>query len=61
MFQRLTTGKKEKVGSLHVPAIKFRPIGKKQFVWKVLIKLKNTVFVNMWKLGQFHENLIFSQ
>ena len=36
-MQRLTTGKNEKVDSLHVPAIKF--IGKKQLVKKVPVIL----------------------
>ena len=54
----LTTGKNEKEYSWHVTAMKF--IGMKQLVKKVANKfLKIRIYVNMWNLGQFRENLIF--
>ena len=54
LFERLKSGKNEKVDSSRGPAVKF--IGKKQLVYKVTIILKPLRF---W--GQFFENLIFCQ
>ena len=56
----LTTGKNEKEYSWHVPAIKLyrdEAVGLKscKYTWKI------TIFVKMWNLGQYRENLIFCQ
>ena len=56
----LTTGKNEKEYSWHVPAIKFigmEAVGLKSCKYT----LKITIFVKMWNLGQYRENLIFCQ
>ena len=51
---------KMKKCSWHVPAIKF--IGMKQVVLKTCkYTWKITIFVKMWNLGQYLENLIFCQ
>ena len=50
--------KNEKVDSLHVPAIKLyrvEAVGLSLYIYT----FKITIFVNMWNLGQFRENLIF--
>ena len=56
---KMKKSKNEKEYSWHVSAMKF--IGRSSWSKKLQIYLNITIYVNMWNLGQFRENLIFCQ
>ena len=55
---RLTTGRNEKVHSLHDPAIKFYGVEAVVVLKSAVYTLKITIFVKMWNLGQFGKLVI---